>query len=45
MAEDINMISFAHDSSMSLPDRVKICLHCSTLPHQILPQSDLPLLI
>ena len=44
-AQDVDSISFAYDSLMSLPDRVKIWItsvKLSTLPPLIWPQSDPP---
>jgi len=43
-AEDIDTISFAQYSPMSLPVMLKFGLHRSTPCPQILPQSDPPLL-
>jgi len=41
-AEDIDMISFAYDSPMSLPDCVQFWLTLATYSSPNLPQSDLP---
>jgi len=42
-AKDIDTISFAYDSPMSLPDCVKVWLtSVNFIPTQILPQSDSP---
>jgi len=40
IAEDIDTISFAYDSPMSLPDHVKIGLHQSTFSSRNFTPSD-----
>jgi len=44
-AENIDTISYAYGSLISLSDFLKFGLHPASIPPHILPQSDHPLLI